>query len=399
MQGLIPSEQIPEAVHSLGALSRQVPKKRRVLFLGRESFSDNSKYLYLHMLAHCPETEVIWCSTENEVIRQLRQNNLPCHHLGEDFNQSADLLLHAAVAVFCVNPAQSLRHNLPLFACLNGAKQIQLWHGISVKRLLMQLIPFLGVSDPSLRIPFYCATRADAVLSTSAKMDDFWRQVFGKKEMLRAGFPRNEVLLRPASRFEMIGAELNAAQTQAINHKRPKVLIVPTWQRGKTTLVSSPEFLIKLLGWAVAKNVDLWLKPHPLYQYQKINDQRKIPHLHTLPAGVDIYPHMKKFDLLITDYSSIMFDFMLTGKPVMTLDIQPGEHHNFEPDYSLLPAQHDFSYPFTLENLESTLNTALRDDHKQAARQALLNDIFPTPAIEACAMLAVGIEREMALLL
>ncbi|MES4611891.1 CDP-glycerol glycerophosphotransferase family protein [Ewingella sp. CoE-038-23] len=396
MQNFISPEQISEAVHSLESLSCQVPKKRRVLFFGRESFSDNSKYLYLYMLENCPHIEVIWCSAERGVIDLLQQNKLPCHYLGEDFTQSADLLLHAAVAVFCVNPSQSLLRNLPLFACLHGAKQIQLWHGISVKRLLMQLIPHLGVADVSLRIPFYCATRANAVLSTSPKLDGFWQQVFGNKQMLRAGFPRNEVLLRKARSHELIGAELKGVLAQAINRKRPKVLIVPTWQRGKATLLSSPEFLIKILNWAVAKDVDLWLKPHPLYVYQNINDQRKIPHLHTLPAGVDIYPHMKRFDLLITDYSSIMFDFMLTGKPVMTLDLQPGEHQNFEPDYSLLPGQHDFSYPFTLETLETTLNTALQKDHKQAARQALLEDIFPTPVHEACATLAAGIEREMA---
>ena len=51
------------------------------------------------------------------------------------------LLLHAAVALFCVNPHESLRGSVALNACLDGAKKIQLWHSVSVKQLSLMLIP------------------------------------------------------------------------------------------------------------------------------------------------------------------------------------------------------------------------------------------------------------------
>jgi CDP-glycerol glycerophosphotransferase len=47
--------------------------------------------------------------------------------------------------------------------------------------------------------------------------------------------------------------------------------------------------------------------------------EAKAEGLYLLDPGTDVYPWLNRFDALVTDYSSIMFDFLLTGRPVLRL--------------------------------------------------------------------------------
>ena len=114
--------------------------------------------------------------------------------------------------------------------------------------------------------------------------------------------------------------------------------------------------------------------------------------LYLLPGGLDVYPWLNRFDALITDYSSLMFDFMLTGKPVMRLELAPGEHQNFEPDYSLIPPG-EFAHVYTPDTLEKTIDAALGRDGMQAAREAMVAQLFETDPLAATDTLLALIGR------
>ncbi|BAN96756.1 hypothetical protein E05_19900 [Plautia stali symbiont] len=47
------------AADYLAQISRKNTKQARILFFDREAFADNSKYLYLHMLKHYPQFEIV----------------------------------------------------------------------------------------------------------------------------------------------------------------------------------------------------------------------------------------------------------------------------------------------------------------------------------------------------
>ena len=51
-----------------------------------------------------------------------------------------------------------------------------------------------------------------------------------------------------------------------------------------------------------------------------------------LDDSKDIYESINDFDLLITDYSSIFFDFLITGKPIVhaPFDLEEYKHQNRE---------------------------------------------------------------------
>ena len=377
------------------ALSGRVKKRPLVLFFGRDTFADNSKYLYLEALAAPRGYEVLWCAFDMDLVAQLQAAGLPVHALCQDIQATLDLLLHAAVAVFCVNPNESLRGSVALNACLDGAAKLQLWHGVSVKHLLLMLIPHLGVREAGLRLPFEFASRANHVLSTASCFDAYWRRAFGCRSLVRAGFPRNEVMLREPRYEEMIGAEIPDAMAQRLAGGGRNVLVVPTWQRGRPTWLTEEDCLRRLSVLARKEHINFFVKMHPAYFAQMGANTREAAGLHLLHPGVDVYPWLRFFDALVTDYSSIMFDFLHTGAPVLSLDLQRGDHHDFEPDWSLVP-EVDFRHRFTAGDFERQLHQALHEDRLQAQRAEMRGRIFESDPLAASQGLLHLVDRLVA---
>lgn len=381
-----------QLAHELESMSRRTAKRRLVLFFGRATFSDNTKYLYLRDVAREKNHEVIWCGFDEALIAMLTANGLPCVNLSLDIDRSIDLLMHAAVAVFCVNPNESLKGSYSLNACLAGARKLQLWHGVSVKHLLLRLMPHLGVRELAIRRAFYMASQADHVLSTASTFDRFWREVFGCRHLVRAGFPRNEVLVRPPTALELLGADISAEVEAGLSSGRKNVLVVPTWQRGHQTYLNDSDFFAKVISFGKKQKVNFFFKMHPTYFSQNIDTAKKTEGFYLLNPGTDTYPLLPRFDLLLTDYSSIMFDFLLTGKPVLSLDLAHDEHQRFEPDFSLVP-EVGFRHKFTRVDFESKLRQALYEDDLRPQRDEMAARIFETDPALASEQLLRLIDR------
>jgi CDP-glycerol glycerophosphotransferase (TagB/SpsB family) len=357
-----------------------------VLFFGRATISDNTKYLYLATVKAAIGCEVLWCAADARLLAELRAHGLPCFDLAADGRQTCNVLLEAAVVVFCENPAAALGLHSTFSGCIAGAQKIQLWHGVSVKHLDLMLIPHLEVRDSYFRRQIRFATRVDHFLSTSSTLDAFWVRAFGCTSLIRAGQPRNEVIVRPPTKNEMIGATLPAELADLVRASaKRKFLLTPTWQRGVPMFVSTPAFYERLTKWLQANNGVAFVKPHPFLRRTDL--PADVPGtLHFLDAGVDIYPWMSAFDAMITDYSSIMFDFLLTHRPIFTFNTRTQVSYGFEPDYSLIP-EGNFRYDFTAENFEAVLDRNLADHPLQADQRKLSAALFETPAEDACAQL------------
>lgn len=362
---------------------KKTKNKKRILFFDRDAFADNTKYLYLHMVKN-PQLECIWCTWNEAVYDMLQKHHLPVHLLGKNNDETINLLLEAQIAIFCVNPHHSLHRNWSYFACLEGAKHIQLWHGISVKNLLLQLTPYFSMTDLGFSTSLAWASRTDYVLSTAEVLNPYWREVFGCDNIINASYPRNEVLLRNVTPLELLGSKIDTRTMKAIASKRKKIFIAPTWQRFDNTEILSKEMLTQLLLYTSKNNIDVFIKTHPYRAVNFDSNALKINNFYFIDADVDVYPFLNRFDALITDYSSIMFDFLLTKKPVLTLDIAPGEHANFEPNYALLPINNKFRYTFTKDNITSVLYKALFKDDKAVERELAVSRIFPNDSTNAC---------------
>lgn len=369
-------------------LSHKVEKKPIVLFFGRKTFSDNTKYLYLACVRANPNFQVMWCTWDKNLYDTLKQFDLPCLLLNQDLKTSTTLLLDAAAAVFCENPYVALQ-GLPMFrGCLAGAKKIQLWHGVSVKQLDLMLIQHLSVLDKLFRNNIVAASDIDYLASTSSNLDGFWYKSFGTKNLLRIGQARNEVILRAPNSLEYLGSIFSADQEEIFSKAAPKILVCPTWQRHRQHWLATDACYDELEKIGHETGCYFFVKLHPfMLNIGQDSSKTKIyERVVFLDAGFDVYPWMRHFSALVTDYSSIMFDFILTGKPALTLNIPVEKKLNFEPDYSLIP-NIKYAYEFEPISFKETLINALEKHPLADTQNQMCQALFETDPLQTCSQL------------
>lgn len=105
----------------------------------------------------------------------------------------------------------------------------------------------------------------------------------------------------------------NRKKETSIIPKLPTIVYAPTWG----TITSLPFMLRELIK--LHKRYRLIVKPH-YYTYWHYIDFLKDFGI-TLWENEDIIPLFDKADILISDSSSAMFEFLITGKPVIAIDV------------------------------------------------------------------------------
>jgi CDP-glycerol glycerophosphotransferase len=369
-------------------LSRRKTKQRLALFFGRDQFSDNSKYLFAHAAAAQPGFDAVWCSFNSALVAELCAHGLAAFDMGRDHARTIALLLSAAVAVHCVNPRESLRAAV-LEAALAGAKRLQLWHGVGhvgTKKIDLMLSGQLNLLSPSIVDQLHGASSIDVMVSPARRFDAFWRESFGVSDIIRAGLPRNAVLLRQPTAIDGIGAVEMQPAWRA--HDGVRLLWAPTFTPGHDLPVwARPDVVAALLRGAASRRPLLFVKPHPFDLPAIARGVRPAPGAILLPADRDIYPVLNQFDLLVTDKSSLLTDFLLLDRPVVMLNATADANPDFWMVYGDAPSP---GIEATYADAEAALHSALFDDAYAAARAANRAVIFETdPAMASAEITAV----------
>ena len=194
-----------------------------------------------------------------------------------------------------------------------GTFYLQTWHGTPLKRIHNDVL-----WAPEGRLAYLDTeiARWDALLSPNAVSTPRFRKAFGfTGPVHETGYPRNDVLNSPDR--DRIRAEVRAQL--GIADGVTAVLYTPTWRDDLVFGTDGPQvtFPLDLGEFATALGEDhvLLLRLHSM-----VSDRLE------LPAGAPItdvseYPDIRYLylaaDVLVTDYSSTMFDFAVTGRPII----------------------------------------------------------------------------------
>lgn len=201
------------------------------------------------------------------------------------------------------------------FAKKPGQVHIQTWHGTPLKRIGEDRGPGDFFTWRHRRMVARQASSWDALLSPSPYCSTIFRSAFRYGgPILESGYPRNDVLTSPTaqSRRQEVRTLLGLRDQDTV------VLYAPTWreylgQRDAKPLYLDPELATR----AVADSVVL-VRGHynATGQPDLFRGRRSVQDVTRYP---DIAGLLLACDVLVTDYSSVMFDFSLTDKPVILL--------------------------------------------------------------------------------
>lgn len=366
-----------EVEQTLRFLSGKKRKSPSVLVLGRDGFSDNSKYLYLALAARDLGFPVFWGTFNAKLHAELTRRNLPSIDLSSDPAKVLSVLFEISCVVYCTNPAEATRN--PLYrAALAGAHKVQLWHGIGLKTLDLQRTAEGNLLNPGFLAQLSGAVDIDEVLSPSSLYDNQWREAFGVDRILRAGFPRNEVLLRDATEHEL----LDAPAVPAGFRERGFVLYAPTFTPQGATPAWADARLLDVLEKFVARiGVGLAIKPHPFDREPTPAEAARLstPITRLLGARTDAYPILKEARALITDFSSMASDFLLCDKPVLFFRSRTLELQDYPPQcLPELPGRH-----VRQETAEAFVEAWASIEETAGARRRLRELYFETDPLAA----------------
>lgn len=304
--------------HKLAELARRIPRKASLaMFMGRGGgrFIDNGKYAFLHCHRHVPELTCWFVTTDPAEAATLRGHGLPVLLSSDD--GALELLLRAGLVV-CDD--FGWKESPLLWPVLHTARTMQLWHGIPLKAIgepeyTSTTIHMTPERAAHLRFAY---TGYDAVLSTSPY---FTRTAFGRAFGARAfpelGYPRNDALLRPHDALDLINVDraLYDDMVQARQRGTRCVVYMPTFRdRGGTPFDGGAMDIARLDDFARRHDVLFVLKLHPYVAQQQA---RLTDRVRVADALSDAYPLLAHCDALITDYSSIYFDYLLLDRPML----------------------------------------------------------------------------------
>lgn len=294
-----------------------VPKRPGLWIFGSWfglKYADNTRYFF-EFCQSKSDLELIWITKNKRLARDLRGRGISAHYYLSPRGIFSQLRSEVAYVT------QSVRADLLAPAIGGSTTVVQLWHGLSLKKVMYD-VPVLHNNRRRITgflLPFF-KHRQDFLIASSDETADVLSQAFRvhRDRLLQVGQPRNMVFLDSNERSKTFRA-----------------IYMPTLRGGagdEVDLFSPYGFDVdKLEREFDANNIELTIRVHPVNQptsglKKKLNAAKRIK----LSTASDIYDEINTYDFLITDYSSIYIDFLLTGRPIIFAPFDRTEFNQHE---------------------------------------------------------------------
>ncbi len=382
-------ELVKRMLKGLSDTSRIYPKTRSVVFVGREYAGDNIKYAFL---AFCEQAKALdvavhyipGSATEYE---QMTKAGLAClpWRLQDWTSAEVRLLLEAGVVVLCNLLCPTNEHEGLIHALLQGAKAVQLWHGIPYKQIGLECLYPPGAFGPRTAEVLAASGPYDVFVGSGAALHREWAQRFTFREYAPIGYPRTDVLMRTPAGHDLINVDEDALSlaSAAKAEGKPVVLYVPTFRDQKLGVWFADAGIERFADHCAARGWLFLVNMHPFEHAWMENAKNVYTNIRFVRAHTDIYPILHYASVLVTDYSSLALDYLMLDRPVVFY--RPDHEEYARRDRALVAAHGDYICGPVTADIESlnaaadeavaAANEATRDDHA-AVRHALRTRIY-----------------------
>ena len=293
---------------------RKIKKNKIVFsnFLG-EQYGCNPKYITEELLRQNLDCEIVWLVKK----KYLTSNEFPKKVRLSDFGNTVNALKELSTAKLWIDNQRKVNFiNLGLRK-RKGQFYINTWHGsLGIKRLDFDVPQFNNTGNQNwLNNCFYDSSICDFAISNSAFETEVYKNGLHYMNVKEFGHPRNDILFNIEKISEIknkIANMYNFASDKKI------VLYAPSFRdSGRLDWLDIDLALLRQsLSEKFGEDFIVLAKLHPrLIQFSQSFFAEKID-----VYDVTQYPDMQELmlvsDIMVSDYSSCMFDFMLTKKPV-----------------------------------------------------------------------------------
>ncbi|MGN8218723.1 CDP-glycerol glycerophosphotransferase family protein [Halococcus morrhuae DSM 1307] len=344
------------------------PRNERLWMFGArggEAFLDNSKHLYLHALESCPNVRPVWLAKDDELVAELQSHGYEAYHA---YSTRGIFLNLRAELVFVSHGVADVNR-----WCCGGATVVCLWHGVALKQLGWDHA--YGTESRWWRFVQRCkrtiTDRYSYFTVTSEAMVEPFVSAFdlNPKQVVVTGYPRNDALVDDGT-VPGLSADESVRETLAALPVESDVLLyLPTYHAATEQYVLDHIDLPTLDEFLLGIDAYLLVKLHPSERLD--TDFTAFDRLIPLPGTADAYSILPKTDALITDYSSVYFDYLLLDKPIVFYPFDLDDYRSkrgFYLDYEAVtpgPIASDF------DELCSSIETVLDNDEHAAERKAV----------------------------
>ena len=368
----------------LSTINRVLPHRKDMIMLYSNSgLRDNIKSLYDYLVEEeYFKQYIIVCSSNDHngyVNRQIPNVRFVSNIKGILY------FFRAGYVYYCFG-------KLPI---IPGKKQkvIQMWHGC----------PFKAPDEGMLKGHSWDKQYYTNVFSTSQHFAPFWSYAFSipKENVIINGQPRCDDLFKESPHYNFG------------NYKK-LILWTPTFRKSKITGYSDtcehddivPVIKMEEFAYVNSKlkelGVKIIVKLHPLqdldkYKLFEMDSFILMSNSEFVKRGMELYRLMSQCDALITDYSSIFFDFLLLNRPIAFTEDDVEDYGNtrgyaFENPDSYKPGYRIKTKDDLLSFAEDVVNE--KDEYIEERKRVLaLSNDFRDGQFCKRALISVGIIR------
>jgi CDP-glycerol glycerophosphotransferase (TagB/SpsB family) len=308
-------------------LSTVTPRRRNLWVFGSwggRRFADNAAAFFAFCHARRYPADLVWITRRRTIAEQLRARGYRAHLAWSPLGVA--MCLRAGVYVFdCFSKDIN-------FWLSGGAVKINLWSGVPLKSFERD------IDNPRSRyyrlfhgsaaerwiwgalMPWH-AQKPHLLIATSEETAAITQRAFAVRaeQVAITGYPRNDELLE-----DRRDAEPPIVFRDALSANRKVFLYLPTFRDNAKPFMQ--------LDWArldqamATLGAEFFIKRHPVDRGAALPHYQ---HVHELEQDIDVYGLLPHTTALISDYSSIIFDYMLLRKPIVSY---LPDLHDFERD-------------------------------------------------------------------
>ncbi|WP_226036343.1 CDP-glycerol glycerophosphotransferase family protein [Aquibacillus saliphilus] len=271
-----------------------------------KQYSDSPRYIYEELVRRNLGYKFVWVT--NQKIPFHDNNTIKIKRLSPSY------FYYLVKARFWVN-----NQNFPTYIIKRPeTTYIQTWHGTPLKKMLFDIENVQGRSDDYLDRVYRATQTWDYLISPSPYASEAFRSAFKYEgNIMEIGYPRNDIFYNSASLdiASRVKSKLNIPKDKKV------ILYAPTFRDDQTSKKNKFLFEIQLdlekMKETLGDEYVLLLRMHVV-----VSNKLKIPkELTDFAIDASKYSDIQELylitDVLVTDYSSVMFDFANTRKPIL----------------------------------------------------------------------------------